>query len=268
MGELARSMKIRDWQWFALLLPARGTASGRRLVPVLALFGFALLSCGVGADDPPDPLVELLTYGAVLNETRVTALATDGVGVIGFLPNQEARQRYGFFGQPAGHLLVLYGAPDGSTSLDGGIDLATSAGVSIVSADRRLRGLVERREAILSATQYLVTVRAFTGTFGSYSVAVSAGAVSGGGSCAIGATVCRDYNRGAVDSLARANCAAAGGAFSAAACTTTSRVAQCTTGFFDSGATTVNGYSPGFANAALFQADCLTTFGADQFVFQ
>ena len=165
---------------------------------------------------------------------------------------------------------MLYAAPgDASATLDGAFDLATAAGQSVVSVDRRTQGSVERREAILSAAQYLFTVRAFPGTAGAYAVAVVAGAVSGGGSCTIGgANKCRDYNAGMAEAEARANCTAAGGVFSSAVCTATNRVGQCTTGFFDSGATTVNGYTPGFANATLYQADCLGEFGVDEFVFQ
>ncbi|MCR9142145.1 MAG: hypothetical protein NXI24_07825 [bacterium] len=250
MSEYAGSKtKLSTWRWFALPL-------------------FGLLSCHSAADDSADTITELLLYGAVADAARVVTLTTNGVGATGLLANQEASERYRFTGSAAGHLIVFYGAADGGATLDGILDLATGAGTAVTTVDRQIQGLVERREVILTAAEYLLTVRAFTGTAGSYTVAVAAGGVQGGGSCTIGANLCRDYNSGASDASARANCTAAGGAFSSAACTATNRVGRCTTGFFDSGATTVNGYSPGFANGTLYQADCLTSFGLDQFVFE
>lgn len=242
-------MKIRLLDWFVLLL--------------LSMF----LSCGSSAtDDSGNTLIELLAYSAVLNATQILPLTTNGVGTSGLLSNQQAVQRYSFTGSSVAHLMVLYGAADSSTSLDGVLDLATGAGVAVTQVDRQIQGLVERRESILTATQYLLTVRAFSGTSGTYAVAISAGTVSGGGSCVVSASNCRDYNAGTGETPARANCTAASGAFSSAVCTATNRVGRCTTGFFDTGVTSVSGYSPGFTNAILFQADCLTTFGADQFL--
>lgn len=287
-------MKIPESGWFGLLpngpcergFPARSSAVAPRLffnsrgirgrgailrcaASILSILVLSAACLSSGDEDSRVDLEEILTYAAILNESSVRTLTTDGVGLSGLLANQQARQRYAFSGSATGHLLVLYAAPgDAGATLDGAFDLATAAGQSVVSVDRRSQGLVERRETILSATQYLITVRAFTGTAGAYAVAVAGGVVSGGGGCTIGANKCRDYNAGTAESEARANCTAAGGVFSAAACTATNRVGQCTTGFFDSGATTVNGYSPGFANATLYQAECLTEFGVDEFVFQ
>lgn len=214
---------------------------------------------------------QILAIGsALLSLNSAQAIATDGVGVAGFLPNESATARYEFTpGADGGYLLAVYTNADAVRQLDAILALEVSGGRALFRVDRNgggPAGSVERRESILSGQTYRATVSAMPGTFGSFAIAVAGSPVSGGGSCVVSASECRDYNVGADETRVRADCMDAGGTFQPGSCTTTARVGQCTSAGANTGIFTHSGYSPGFLNATLYQAHCLATYGVDQFV--
>ncbi len=246
--------------------PRRGRPRiSRRLLPCVLLCVLFLPACRSAADDSADLLFLLGAGGVVLVESTPRALSLDGTGSYGVLGTGNDIALYSFtITQDSPVLATVYASP----VLDAVMTLTLPGVRTIYQNDRSLAGVVERREVSVTAGDYILQVSPFDAGTGTYFTAVSDGAVSGGGSCVIDASLCRDYAPGTAEDAARGNCSNAGGTFAANACTSTNRTGQCTTAFFDVGIVTDNGYSPTYATGALLQAYCLNVYGADDFVFE
>lgn len=222
-------------------------------------------ACNPGAEENTDLLVLLAGGAAVVVESTPQPLSLDGTGAYGALGTGNDIALYSFsLAQDSPSLTAVYA----NTVLDAVLTLSLSGVRTVYRNDRALAGVVERREASLGAGTYILQVSPFAVSTGIYFVAATTGAVSGGGSCVIDASRCRDYAPGTAENAARGNCGNAGGTFATNACSSTNRTGQCTTAFFDTGIVTDNGYSPTYLTGALLLTFCLSEYGADDFVFQ